>query len=116
MALFFALSGFAQENMTRVEDSALKHPMRPLALFAHDAHNEKAGIEECAVCHHVYKNGKKVEGSSSEGVACSECHMGRKGDIMPLVRAYHARCKGCHEEKKVGPVMCAECHQKEKKL
>jgi hypothetical protein len=27
-----------------------------------------------------------------------------------LRRAFHLNCKGCHQIKKQGPVMCGECH------
>ncbi len=111
--VFAALSGFAQEGVTHVQDSAFKETMRPAVRFQHDVHNEKAKITECEVCHHDYQDGKKVEGSSSEDKKCSECHLVKGGDIMPLVNAYHMRCKGCHEKKKEGPVMCAECHEKQ---
>jgi hypothetical protein len=30
---------------------------------------------------------------------------------MPgLTKAFHTNCKGCHENKNKGPVMCGECH------
>lgn len=111
LVLFVALAGFSQQDVTRVEDSAFKNRMRPSVSFLHDQHNEKAKIEECHVCHHVYDHGKKVETSSSEGTKCSECHETKDNDTLLLVRAYHNLCKGCHMEKKAGPVMCAECHE-----
>lgn len=113
LVLFVALASFAQQDITRVEDSAFKSRMRATVSFAHDQHNEKAKIEECHICHHVYDHGKKVETSSSEGTKCSECHEIKDNDTMPLVIAYHNLCKKCHMEKKAGPVMCAECHQQE---
>jgi hypothetical protein len=27
-----------------------------------------------------------------------------------LRKAFHLNCKGCHQTKKQGPVMCGECH------
>jgi hypothetical protein len=27
-----------------------------------------------------------------------------------LRRAFHLNCKGCHQSKMQGPVMCGECH------
>lgn len=110
-AVLIAFAGFAQEDMKVVNDSAFKTHMRPPVAFLHDKHNEKAGIEECQTCHHVYKDGKKVAGSSSEDKQCSECHTIKNGDTMSLADAFHRQCKGCHAEKKAGPVMCAECHR-----
>lgn len=107
------LSGYSQENVQFVEDSAFTAKMRPSVRFVHDEHNEKAEIEDCHYCHHSYDNGKKVEGESSEDKECSECHMAKgKGDTASLARIYHLNCKGCHEQAKAGPVMCAECHNK----
>ncbi len=111
LVMIVAFCGFAQENVTSVRDSAFQKHMRSPVRFAHDAHNEKAKIDECQVCHHVYENGKKAETSSSEDRKCSECHLGKSGDSMSLIKAYHTRCKGCHADRKAGPVMCAECHQ-----
>ncbi len=108
VAVFVALAGYAQEDIKTVDDPAFKTRMRPPVSFLHDRHNEKAGIDDCQTCHHVYKGGKKVDGSS-EDKQCSECHM-KEGDPMPLIEAFHKQCKGCHAERKVGPVMCAECH------
>ncbi len=108
---FVAFSGYSQEEVTTVEDSALVKKMRPSVPFAHDEHNEAAEIEDCNTCHHVFEDGKLIEDESSEDSECSECH-GAEGEEFPmeLVKTYHLRCKGCHLEKKAGPVLCAECH------
>ncbi|MFO7665953.1 MAG: cytochrome c3 family protein [Desulfobacterales bacterium] len=103
------VTAYSQENVKSVQDSAFKTKMRPGAVFLHDEHNEKAKIEDCGTCHHVYKDGVKVEDETSEDRECSECHK-INGDPVPLIAKYHLRCKGCHEEKKAGPVMCSECH------
>ncbi len=105
-----AVSAFSQEDMRYLDDTAFASKMRPPAYFPHDAHNEKAKIFDCDTCHHLYENGKKAAGSS-EDRKCSECHH-KDGDSMQLASAYHNRCKGCHIEKKAGPVLCGECHQK----
>jgi hypothetical protein len=105
------MSGYSQEDVTTVEDSAFENKMRPGVPFLHDQHNEQAEIYECSTCHHVYEDGKLVEYDSSEGQECSECHTIDKGDNpIPLVNIYHLQCKGCHQEKKAGPIMCSECH------
>jgi len=111
--IFFVVTSYSQDDVTTVEDSAFNEHMRPSVLFAHDEHNEQAEIEDCNVCHHLYEDGKLVEDESSEDFECSspKCHASEQDSYpMTLVQAYHNRCKGCHLERKAGPVMCAECH------
>lgn len=103
------------EEMERLEVSAFDNPKRPGAVFSHDDHNEKAGLEDnCALCHHVYENGKLVEDESSEDMSCSECHNVKPDDSngVGLEAAYHRRCIECHYEAAKGPVLCGECHLK----
>lgn len=109
--IFAVMSGYSQEDVTNVEDSAFEKKMRPAVPFLHDKHNEQADLDECNTCHHLYKDGKVVEDDSSEDQECSECHTLNKGDNpMSLVNIYHLQCKGCHQKKKAGPIMCSECH------
>lgn len=113
--LFFivAFSAFCQDNNGFVSDPAFSGRIRPPVRFFHDDHNEAAGVDDCAACHHVYADGKKVEGDMSVGAACSECHVSEKDDtVMDLIRAYHLQCRGCHIREKAGPVTCGQCHQK----
>jgi hypothetical protein len=49
----------------------------------------------------------------SAKLECKLCH----GDAAPAKIAIdkdkgHALCKGCHADKKAGPVKCGECHKK----
>lgn len=105
------IPAFAQEDMEVVDDSGFLKRQRPPAVFEHDAHNEKAQIEECNECHHVYENGKKLEDESSEDQSCSDCHEEKDAGKQPgLRKAFHFNCKGCHLEKRQGPVMCGTCH------
>jgi len=107
------ITASSQENIKSVQDSAFKQLMRPTVPFIHDEHNEKAEIGECGTCHHVIKDGKHVPDETSEDRECSACHQPAHEDYSKLlVMAYHTRCKGCHLEKKNGPIMCAECHVK----
>lgn len=107
------VSVYSQEDISTVADSAFGERRRAPVAFLHDQHNEKAEIEACNICHHVYTDGKFDENDSSEGVACSECHtLKNPGNPIPLAKYYHRQCKGCHQERKAGPVMCAECHKK----
>ncbi len=106
------LTAYAQEDIEFVEDSGFITTMRLRPIFNHDEHNEKAGIEDCIECHHVYdKAGQRLEDESSEDQECSECH-GAQGDEYPmeLVRRYHMNCRGCHQAEKAGPVTCGTCH------
>lgn len=109
-----ALVAFCQEDMETVHDSAFTKKIRPPVAFFHDTHNEKAGLDDCAACHHAYADGKQLAGEDSIGMECSECHYGKPGDGIPdLIRAYHLQCGGCHRERKAGPVLCGECHRRE---
>lgn len=57
--------------------------------FNHKKHQE--ALKDCKACH------AKPEGGKIEGFG---------KDIA------HKTCKGCHEEKKMGPTKCGECHKK----
>ncbi len=92
---------------------------RAFVCFQHDTHNEKAGIENCDRCHHLYdEQGTLLEGESSEDQSCSNCHASssdkkdsKKLDIT-LTARYHKLCRDCHLAEKKGPVVCGECHIK----
>lgn len=105
------VNAWSQEDLKAVSPDPFLAPQRPAAVFPHDAHNEKAGIENCNQCHHVYTDGKLVEDESSEDRRCSDCHgLDDAGRQPGLMKAFHLNCKGCHQEQKKGPVMCGECH------
>jgi hypothetical protein len=109
----FVMPAYSQEDITELADEAFGDRERPAAVFAHEDHNEKAEIEDCSVCHHVYEGGNKVEYESSEDQSCSDCHtVEGEGETRKLMRAYHDLCKKCHKEKKKGPITCGECHPK----
>ena len=109
--LIFA-AAYCQEDMVVVNDQAFDNLQRPPSKFRHDEHNEKAGIEECNECHHVYDDkGVLEKDESSEDQSCSDCHELKASGKKPgLMNAFHINCKGCHEEKNKGPVMCGQCH------
>ena len=105
------LPAFSQEDMEVVDDGGFSKNQSPPAIFRHDEHNEKAEIEDCNECHHVYEEGKKLEDESSEDQSCSECHDEKGSGNMPgLRKAFHTNCKGCHLEQNKGPIMCGTCH------
>ena len=109
----FTPMGMAEVDMTHVRSDALGPLTRPMAVFAHDQHNEKAGIDDCAACHH----GKDAQGRQdkediSAGIPCADCHAGAEKQVTPLMRAYHQQCIGCHTQMAKGPTHCAGCHVK----
>jgi hypothetical protein len=109
--VFLILPAISQEDMAVVKDDGFQKRQRPPAVFKHDHHNETAEIEECNECHHLYEDGKKLEDDSSEEQLCSDCHSENSSDNQPgLKKAFHLNCKGCHLEKKKGPIMCGKCH------
>ena len=110
ISMIVCLCAYSQENMTIIDNKAFKNPQRPPSLFKHDAHNEKAQVDECNLCHHSYDDkGIYHPDESSEEQSCSDCHQ-EEGNKMHLMKAFHIRCKGCHIDKNAGPVMCGECH------
>ncbi len=111
-SLVILLHAHSQEDMAAVDTDVFENPRRPPAVFRHDAHNERAEIEECNVCHHVYdENGRRLEDESSEDQRCSECHEIEASGRQPaLMKAFHSNCKGCHKAQKDGPTMCGLCH------
>lgn len=104
----------AGDDLVRMDTSAFDQLRRPAAVFDHDAHNEAAQVDDCAVCHHVWENGKLVPDESSEDSPCSDCHGLTAGadNPMPLVNAFHTQCRSCHVQQGKGPLLCAECHKK----
>lgn len=83
---------------------------RPQVIFDHKKHEEALKDEGCKICHKVDEDGqiifdfpKTVKGKGEKA----------------LMNAYHDECIECHkkksrEDKKTGPVVCADCHSKEK--
>ena len=112
VSLLYFASAHCQEDMRFINADAFENPRRPPTVFNHDEHNEMAEIEECYECHHVYdEDGKLVEDESSEDQNCAECHeLEASGRKLALMKAFHANCKGCHQDKGKGAVMCGQCH------
>ena len=112
-SLIFVSAHSQEDEMLIVDNKVFENPQRPPAVFKHDEHNENAAIEECNICHHIYKDGKLLEDESSEDQLCSECHnLTASGNQPALRKAFHINCKGCHKENGDGPIMCGECHKK----
>ncbi len=113
LAVFGGMGVRSQEEMKQVSSDPFPRPQRPPAVFLHDAHNAKAGIEACNECHHVYEDGKRREEESSEDRRCADCHgLADEGGRPGLRKAYHRNCRGCHLERRQGPIVCGECHRR----
>lgn len=113
VVLALSNSDSSEDEPVLMDNSTFEHPSRPAARFDHDLHNEQADLEDdCALCHHVYEDGKLIEDESSEDSLCSDCHGLKKSreNAVPLRTAFHKRCKSCHFTEKKGPVLCGECH------
>ena len=110
--IFVIVVANSQEDMLFIDNSAFDNPQRPPAVFKHDEHNEIAQIEDCNQCHHVYDDsGNLLQDESSEDQRCSDCHeLQISGNKPALIKAFHRNCKGCHLERKKGPIMCGQCH------
>ncbi len=111
VVLLSLLPAVSQDEYPVFPQDVFPDPQRPLSRFNHDDHMFFETIEDCHVCHHLYVDGRLLEGESSDGTPCGDCHKlktGGKG--TDRLRAYHGRCKGCHEELKAGPIACGECH------
>ena len=110
--LIGTIAAFSQEDIETVNDSAFTKLTRPPVAFFHDEHNERAEIEDCNVCHHMFEDGERLE-DDSIGMECSECHYLKTQDaVADLIRVYHLQCSRCHLKKKEGPIICGECHRK----
>ena len=112
LSVVLVVCAFGQEDMQFVDNSAFENPQRVPALFEHDTHNEAAGLDDCAECHHLYDDdGQKLEDESSEDQMCADCHQPKDEGRKPgLRKAFHANCKGCHLAERKGPIACAQCH------
>jgi hypothetical protein len=113
-AILYLFLSTALANETPTIDISVYNKMhRPTVMFYHDNHNDKAVLDECNMCHHVYKKGQLIPDESSEDQKCSECHsVVIKDNLTTLTTAFHKRCKGCHLQLKKGPFLCSECHVK----
>jgi hypothetical protein len=104
---------YAQEGIESLEHDVFADRQRPAAIFSHELHADTQGID-CLECHHAYENGENVWDDSQE-TDCTTCHgLEAAGKTISAMKAFHTKCKGCHEEKGEGPVTCGECHPKKK--
>ena len=115
IVFFFLISApaFSQEDIIQLKLGELEEYKRPLVFFPHKKHED---LIDCRRCHHEYDDFKINNGG--EGGKCSECHSTKNSsDQIPLMKAFHLQCKGCHKEMNGNrssklPVMCGQCHKK----
>ena len=106
-------AAMSQDDMKEIKAPAFAEHTRAPAVFLHDNHNEKAGIEECETCHH---GGDKETGiqdktdNTAGSATCADCHSVDAKKGTPLMRAYHQQCITCHQQKNSGPTYCGGCH------
>jgi hypothetical protein len=84
---------------------------RPQVIFDHKKHEEKLSGEGCDTCHPVNDKGDIIFEFPKKLT---------KQDKISVMNAYHDECMECHktmgrENKKSGPVICADCHKNEYK-
>ncbi len=121
MVLFLATAGLlavslplaAQEDEMMLPARDPGELQRPAVAFSHARHADQLN---CNRCHHDFDalGNNTVE---EDGQACSDCHEATPGaNPIPLTRAYHLQCKGCHQaliasgQSDALPVMCGQCH------
>jgi hypothetical protein len=120
LAAIFGILAFSasvvmpQEDIKAIMAKAFTQHTRPAAVFMHDAHNEKAGVDfDCGACHHGKDaQGKKDVEDITTDTPCAGCHTVDANSGTPLMRAYHQQCINCHKEKKLGPTHCGGCHKR----
>jgi hypothetical protein len=101
----------AQDDTMILESPELASHSRARVRFEHEKHAEKI---ECAACHHDYD--EYGVNTDDDGQRCAVCHQSGTGaGAVPLMRAFHLQCKGCHAKiaakgDKAGPLMCGQCH------
>lgn len=88
-----------------------------VVTFNHSLH-ATLRTNQCETCHHTHEAGKPFQ-------PCSDCHKQKETPIEGFSvappktsKAYHVRCRGCHEytmkelEQPAGPTKCKLCHIK----
>ncbi|MFC1829386.1 cytochrome c3 family protein [Thermodesulfobacteriota bacterium] len=109
-----------EEEITLESTDVFVKKQRPVVTFNHETHYD--AYPDCIECHHIYEysNGEKENVWEGEEQTCSECHKEKREDKkMPLMKAFHQNCTGCHRDlakanEKTGPVTCGECHIRKK--
>jgi hypothetical protein len=108
LIILVARTGASQEEIITLNLNESAKSTRPLVLFPHEQHADDI---VCTRCHHDFDEFGANIGNEDEGQSCSECHTNEASNPIPLLKAFHLQCKGCHMRKtNTGPVMCGQCH------
>ena len=107
---FFTSYLYAQPEEIELCRGKNRSPVR----FFHDMH---MGEYECLACHHDMQNGENVldESNLEEGnpaAMCASCH--GVDSKTNRTKAFHRQCMGCHDNVDKGPILCGECHIKQR--
>jgi hypothetical protein len=79
--------------------------------FHHKLHSVKYGVKKCQECHHTWKGSGPIQ-------KCFACHLKTAEASQKLAKgvtafkAFHNKCKKCHQTMKKGPTKCTQCHPK----
>ena len=102
-----------QEGIMDLKSKGFSQHYQPSVKFDHYLHET---LLRCRVCHHDFN--VLSNRNFGKGSKCASCHKEKlKKDIpVPLLTAYHKKCRGCHENylkwgRRSGPVMCGICHK-----
>ncbi|MBF0105693.1 MAG: hypothetical protein HQM16_10245 [Deltaproteobacteria bacterium] len=94
----------ANGSIPTIAHSELFKLERAPVVFNHDAHNEVLGYPDCTTCHRQDAQGQPAYTFYND----EEAH-----DKTLFMQRYHSSCIRCHEVESKGPVICAECHNKD---
>jgi hypothetical protein len=115
LVLLFSSGGYCQEEEIRMASEELGRHQRQLVVFTHEKHSQRTG---CTRCHHDYDAFGSNRGEEGEEQRCAECHTATpEKNPIPLVKAFHLQCKGCHQkmaktDRFNPPHTCGGCHKK----
>ncbi len=88
--MLLAVTSFALAGGAFAEEKTIVLPAKPgNVTFEHKKHE---GVKNACLACHNSEQGGKIEGFGKEKA--------------------HDICRGCHEQTKMGPTKCAECHKK----
>jgi hypothetical protein len=99
-------------------DAGLGKVLHYRHLASQDIPGDKAGLDNCGVCHHEYSQQKQqIYYAKGKESSCRVCHLDKtKNGVMSFEQAAHQQCVLCHLDlaqkglKANVPVRCADCH------
>ena len=114
VVIYLVPLAFAQDEMTHIPTDGFSKMQRAQVAFAHDAHNEKAELDDCVICHHSKTDdGKQDLENSSEGETCESCHAEKRDDggtpLTPATRQVGLHFKNHFNDGNT--IACRACSQ-----